>query len=396
MYPDEYPMGGWIGAFDTNYNDLKSVTIPKSVKSINKWAFGRNSIETEGIGIDKPLTDITIICYSGSAAEQFANTYGFSYSIISHVSHNYTSTVIRPTYFDKGYTIHQCETCGEWYTSDHKDKLVLGTVSNFKAAVITSSTVKLTWDNVFAADGYIVYKYDNTKKTWVRVAKTTSNAYTVSKLSSATKYDFAVKAYKNVSGKEVTSKSYQTASATTKLAKVSKISSTSTANSVKLTWNKVSGAQGYIVYKYDNSKKTWVRVTKTTGNTYTVSKLSAGTAYKFTVKAYKTVNGKEMTSEIFDNYQTTTNPATVKFTLTAGSKKAAVKWSKVTGATGYIVYYKTSANGSWQKLTTTTGTSYTKTGLAKGKTYYFTVKAYRTYNGKTYNGSYTTKSVKIS
>ena len=96
-----------------------------------------------------------------------------------------------------------------------------------------------------------------------------------------------------------------------------------------------------------------------------------------------------------DTIKTCTKPATVNFTLTAGSKKATVNWSKVTGATGYIVYYKTSANGSWQKLKTTTGTTYTKTGLTSGKTYYFTVKAYKTYNGATYNASFTTKSVKV-
>ena len=72
-----------------------------------------------------------------------------------------------------------------------------------------------------------------------------------------------------------------------------------------------------------------------------------------------------------------------------------IEWDKVTGATGYIVYYKTSASGSWQRLTVTTGTSFTKSGLTSGKTYYFTVKAYKTYNGTTYNGSFTTKSVTV-
>lgn len=87
----------------------------------------------------------------------------------------------------------------------------------------------------------------------------------------------------------------------------------------------------------------------------------------------------------------------MSFKLTAGSKKATIKWSKVTGATGYKVYYKTSKNGSWKCLKTANNktTSYTKTGLKKGKTYYFTVKAYRSVGGKTYNGSFTTKGVKV-
>ena len=115
------------------------------------------------------------------------------------------------------------------------------------------------------------------------------------------------------------------------------------------------------------------------------------------LKPYKNYGTATYLSPSFTTYTTSTNPATVNFTLSAGSKKATVKWSKVTGATGYIVYYKTSANGKWTKLTTTknTTTSYTKTGLATGKIYYFTVKAYRTVSGKTYNGAFTTKSVKV-
>ena len=90
-----------------------------------------------------------------------------------------------------------------------------------------------------------------------------------------------------------------------------KASSTSS-NSVNLTWNKVSGAQGYIIYQYDNSKKTWVRVEKTTtaSNTYTVKNLKSGTEYKFAVKAYITA-GKEISSASYPKVTATTNPATV-------------------------------------------------------------------------------------
>lgn len=134
-----------------------------------------------------------------------------------------------------------------------------------------------------------------------------------------------------------------------------------------------------------------------TGTSLTVSKLKAGTTYQFGVKAYKKVNNNLSTSAKLATLTTSTNPETVSFKLTAASKKAVVKWSKVTGATGYKVYYKTSKNGKWVGLKTTNNktTSYTKTGLVTGRTYYFTVKAYRTSNGKTYNGKYVTKSVKV-
>lgn len=233
-------------------------------------------------------------------------TYWSSISSFKTSGHNYSSTVVKPTYTEQGYTIHKCSVCGRSYKDNYTAKLTLGTVYNFKAALSSSSAVKLTWNKVSAAQGYIIYKYDNSKKTWVRAAKTASNV-----------------------------------------------------------------------------------------NTYTVSKLSSGTTYKFAIKAYRIVNNKEVVSAGYPQLTTATKPSAVNFTLTAGANKATVKWSKVTGASGYIVYYKASANGTWQRLNVTTGTSYTKTGLTKGKTYYFTVKAYKKVGNTTYNGAFTAKSVKV-
>lgn len=188
-----------------------------------------------------------------------------------------------------------------------------------------------------------------------------------------------------------------TADAIENPANITKVSFTTSANAVKMSWNKVSGATGYRVYKYNTSTNKWQGVANTKGMSYTFSKLKSGTTYKFTVRAYKTYDGKTYLSPKYSTFTSSTNPAAVNFTLSTSSKKATVKWNKVTGATGYKVYYKTSANDKWIGLKTTDNktTSYTKTGLTNEKTYYFTVKAYRTVGGKTYNGAYTTKTIKV-
>lgn len=169
-----------------------------------------------------------------------------------------------------------------------------------------------------------------------------------------------------------------------------------TTNSVKLTWDNLDGVEGYVVYQYDPANKSWIRLAKTKANTFTSTKLLSGTSYKFAVKPYVTIDGKESGGPKLTQLFTSTNPDKVSFNVTSSSVgRADFKWSKVRGATGYIVYYKASANDVWHRFTVTSGTSFTKTGLKRGNTYTFTVKAYRTTGGVTYNGAFTPKNLKI-
>lgn len=311
--------------------------------------------------------------------------------------HNYAFNVVNPSYTAQGYTTHTCTVCGNSYKDNYTDKLVLGNVSGFKISSTNVNAIKLTWNKVSGADGYVVYRYNASTKKYGRIAKVVDLSFTDKNLKSGTSYKYAIRAFKTGNGKEVLSPKYPTLTTTTNPANISKVSFKSSANAVKMSWDKVSGATGYRVYKYNTSTKKWQTVANTKNTSYTFSKLKAGTTYKYTVRAYKTLDGKTYLSPKYSSFTSSTNPATVSFKLTAGSKKATVKWSKVTGATDYKVYYKTSKNGKWIGLKTTNNktTSYTKTCLKKGKTYYFTVKAYRSVGGKTYNGSFVTKGVKV-
>lgn len=63
---------------------------------------------------------------------------------------------------------------------------------------------------------------------------------------------------------------------------------------VNLSWNKISGADGYKIYGTQCNKKS--KLKKTAGKStvkWTEKKLKAGTYYKYYVVAYKKVNGKE-------------------------------------------------------------------------------------------------------
>ena len=77
--------------------------------------------------------------------------------------------------------------------------------------------------------------------------------------------------------------------------KMSKVTKTS----IKLKWNKVKGAEGYIVYgaKCNSKGKIYKmeKLTDTTKTSFTHKKLKKGTYYKYIVRAYKVVDGVKTT-----------------------------------------------------------------------------------------------------
>ena len=90
---------------------------------------------------------------------------------------------------------------------------------------------------------------------------------------------------------------------------------------------------------------------------------------------------------------------TVALSSAASSKgKNTVKWSKVNGADGYVVYRKAAGTSKWVKLDTVAAkTTYTDTTAKVGKTYSYTVAAYykKASTGKNVYGKYDTKGVSV-
>ena len=164
-----------------------------------------------------------------------------------------------------------------------------------------------------------------------------------------------------------------------------------------IKWSKVSGATGYRVYQYDSKTKSYKLLTSIKGqNSYTVKNLKSGTAYKFAVKAYTKLSDGTVywATSVYETFGT--KPAKVSLTAKAGAKSASLSWQKISGAVGYQIYYSTSKNGEYKKLESTSSLSYKKTGLTKGKTYYFKVRAYKKVDGKTLFGAFSDiKSVKV-
>jgi uncharacterized protein YjdB len=175
-----------------------------------------------------------------------------------------------------------------------------------------------------------------------------------------------------------------------------------TTKSIKLSWTKQNGVDGYEIYRFNPDTRKYVKVATTSKpykNTYTDKSKKAATTYKYKVRAYTKINGKKVYSAYSSILQTSTKTSTPSLSLSALSKSAKINWEQVDGATGYEVYMSTSKSSGYSLVKTISKgktTSYKKNSLIKKKKYYFKIKAYKKVAGvKIYSSYSKVKSVKV-
>ena len=316
----------------------------------------------------------------------YRRTEGGSYAEISRTAGNtYSDTIsagIKYYYavavYSGSRTEDKCPEVGVMYLAE---PAVTG------ASNITSG-VQVKWSMVTGATGYIVYR-KGAGKGWARIADIKDGStvnYTDTTAASGTTYTYTVRAYnKDTMSDWNSTKSLMRISDTT-LTGASNITS-----GVQVKWSKVTGATGYIVYRKEAGKG-WGRIADIkSGSTvsYTDKTASSGTTYTYTVRAY---NGNTM-----GDWHSAKSLMRISDTTLTGASNITygvqVKWSRVTGATGYIVYRK-SGSGSWGRIAdikSGSTVSYIDKTAASGTTYTYTVRAY---NGSTMGDWHSAKSVK--
>lgn len=180
--------------------------------------------------------------------------------------------------------------------------------------------------------------------------------------------------------------------------KLDTVNITSIANAkkgIKLTWNRVSGAQGYIIYRAYGKGGYKAIKTVTNGATAAYTDTGAttnGGKYTYAVCAYKgSIKGAYVGKTYY--YLKQNRISSVK---NNASKKATVKWTRNTKANGYQVNYKT---GKKQKtITVKSNKTLNKVlkSLKKKATYSVKVRSYKKVSGVTYYSEWSSaKKVKI-
>ncbi len=269
--------------------------------------------------------------------------------------------------------------------------------------------IAVTWNAVKGADSYRVYRRAAGASSWagsttfdVTPASGTKQVYTDKSVTQGTSYDYTVRAI-NASG---LSAGYNAAGVSTMyVAAPTTINLAPITGGIKVTWNAVSKATLYRVFRRQldangDPATGWTKLGDTASASVrtfsdTSKDLVSGKNYEYTVFTYYDNNTSDKTAGTFSAYSATAaktyivNP-TVK--LANGEKGVIVTWTKSAGATKFIVYRRMKTTDSWKVLKTVSATaaaSYVDTGAANGKTNYYTVRAY----SDTTSSWFTSKSV---
>ena len=380
------------------YNEnLKTIVIPKSVKSIGEYTFGT---------VDS--FPITIKGYKGTAAEEYAKENGFKFIEISDptsVSLNKTSlaleigrtyTLIKtvsPSNAVTSYTWRSSNTSVATVDSNGKvtaKKAGTATItvktSNGKTATCkvtvnlpapqitglsnTTGGIKISWNKVDGAYGYRLY-YKPVSGGWKRFKDTTATSFTDSGVVPNKTETYTIRCIdKNgntISGFNSTgwSKKYTPAAPT-----VSKLDITK--DGIKLSWNKIAGVYGYRLY-YKTSSGGWKRFKDTTATSFTDSGVSPNRTETYTIRCIdkngNTISGFNSTG--WSKKYTPAAPTVSKLDITKDGIK--LSWNKIAGVYGYRLYYKTSSGG-WKRFKDTTATSFTDSGVSPNRTETYTIR----------------------
>ena len=160
----------------------------------------------------------------------------------------------------------------------------------------------------------------------------------------------------------------------------------SRAAGISVTWNKVTNATRYKIYRKSGTAN-WVKIAETTATTYIDRNVKSGVKYTYTLKS---MNGSSVSSYDKVGKSRTYIAAPALPSLAVVSSGVQVSWPRVTGAVKYRVFRRTTS-GSWVRLADTTSLSYTDKTVRNGSYYYYYVRCINS-SGTVYTSGFRVES----
>ncbi len=264
-----------------------------------------------------------------------------------------------------------------------------------------SGSITLKWKDDSKATHTKVYRKVSSADKYTLVATVKGNSYKDTSAKINTTYRYYIKSSVKKSGKTVYSANSASVKATKRVpAKITgvKASDENKLNYMLISWKKVSGADGYQVYRSTSKNGTYKKVASVSGTKYQDKSVSNLSTYYYKVRAYN----KAGKSTYYGSYSSVIKAATKnglsKPVITEtkdASGSITLKWKDDAKAANTRIYRKVSTADKYTLLATVSGNSYKDTSAKINTSYVYYIKSSVKKSDKTiYSGN--SASVKVT
>ena len=371
----------WIG-IDENGNETEIEGATDRKLSLENLTTGRyycrltySNATTAGVSMKSDVVTATITeCeHSGGEATctkkakceicgaEYGEPLGHDYVVIK---------VVEPDYRNEGYSVFECTRCKDSYIGNRVPVKPIPDVEEIAVEKTTYNEVDISWKNISGVDGYYVECYVGNQ--WKQIGFSTDGdrvAAKLSGLSAGLKYKVRIAAYAgSFTGKF---RCFYVDTIPSPVWNINTVKATD--ETVRISWNRNTRADGYKVEWYIDNQWSAKTVTGNNNIAAVIDGLCAGTRYKVRVSAYK----GNLYSPYTYGYIDTLPSKVTGITQAVTSSSFTLTWDKNESADGYTVQYY--ADGKWNEKTLTGNNKTTVTiGSLKGyKTYKVRIKAYK-------------------
>lgn len=371
----------WI-AIDENGNETEIEGATDRKLSLENLTTGRyycrltySNATTAGVSMKSDVVTATITeCeHSGGEATctekakceicgaEYGEPLGHDYVVIN---------VVEPDYCNEGYSVFECTRCKDSYIGNRVPVKPIPDVEEIAVEKTTYNEVDISWKNISGVDGYYVECYVGNQ--WKQIGFSTDGdrvAAKLSGLSAGLKYKVRIAAYAgSFTGKF---RCFYVDTIPSPVWNINTVKATD--ETVRISWNRNTRADGYKVEWYIDNQWSAKTVTGNNNIAAVIDGLCAGTRYKVRVSAYK----GNLYSPYTYGYIDTLPSKVTGITQAVTSSSFTLTWDKNESADGYTVQYY--ADGKWNEKSLAGNDKTTVTiGSLKGyKTYKVRIKAYK-------------------
>jgi len=244
------------------------------------------------------------------------------------------------------------------------------------SAVVNAKSIVLKWDAMTDVNGYIVYLAKEGDATFTQMARIGTTTYTLTGLDVATKYHIRVAGYRHVNGEDVVG-NYAELTRTTAIPTMAKPKAEYVdGTSLKISWNKVTDAEGYELWRFDDITGKYVRIATLSSSTtsYTATGLDTGTYYYFKIRAFVKKNNVQVNGTLSDSVREIVlpKPPTGLRVVNCWKQTMDISWTAADYADGYRIEYSADGGATWKPFKVLMGngiTQYRMMSLTPGATY---------------------------